>query len=100
MFLPYMQNPINRFSTILVYYSIKTIHLPPTKTCSILRMVINSLGLGVYKILCECGDFYTWELDHVMEHQRDLQLYHPAHSALARHSTDQGHGYTLKTPWH
>jgi hypothetical protein len=95
-FLPHMQNPFNCFSTILVYYNIKTIHLPTTKTCTILRMVKDRLGLGVYTILCECGDFYTWELDHTKKHQRDLQLYHPVHSAVAEHSTDQGYGYTLK----
>jgi hypothetical protein len=99
-FLPYMKNPVNCFSTILVYYNINTIHLPPTKTCSNLRMVKDSLGPEVYKILCECGQFCTWEMDHMKEHQTDLQLYHPVHSAVAEHSTDQGYGYTLETPWH
>jgi hypothetical protein len=63
-FLPCVQNLYNCVSLILAYNNIKTIHLPLSRTCSVLRSVKDSLGLkasGVYKTLCRCGAIFIGE---------------------------------------
>jgi hypothetical protein len=42
-FLPYMQNLSNCAGRMLVWYNIKTIHLPLPKPCSIFRLVKDTL---------------------------------------------------------
>jgi hypothetical protein len=79
---------------ILVYYNIRTICLPPTNTCNILRPVKDSLGLkapGVYTIPCECGAFYIKENGQDKRTHRGATQTHLEFSAVANSTIKEGH---------
>jgi hypothetical protein len=106
-FSPFVQNLSNPVSRMLAWHNIKTIHLPPPKTCSILRPVKDSLGLkapGVYKIPCECGAIYISEMgctieECTKEYQNDIWLYHPHAQQWQNTQSTRATGYSLKTRW-
>jgi hypothetical protein len=60
--IPYQQAVLNKISSILAKYNIKTIHIPVKKYIHKLTPIKDKLGLkvgGIYCIPCKCSKVYV-----------------------------------------
>jgi hypothetical protein len=80
-------------------HNIKSVGLPPRKSCSFPRPVKDDLQLRtpyVYSIPCECGRVYIGQTgrsiaNRIKEHSRHIRLGHPEKLAVAEHRLTQNH---------
>jgi hypothetical protein len=89
----------NWISRVLAQHNIRSVGLPHMKLFSLLCPVKDHLGLRtphVCRFPCECRRVYIGQTGRSLgirlkEHQWHIRLEHPNKSAIAEHSTDQGH---------